>query len=184
MGLYTRTGDDGTTGLLGFRRTSKADPRMEVIGTIDELNSLLGLAISLYPPPPTKVIQRIHTLQQQLFRLGTELADPGGESGVKLAPATVKTLEQAIDHFDTRLSELSDFIAPGGSAAGATLHLARTVCRRAERALVAFNGQLPPDEQLRPTLQTYLNRLSDLLYAMARFTNLHLEVPERTIKLR
>lgn len=184
MGLYTRTGDDGTTGLFGERRTSKADPRMEVIGTIDELNSLLGFSICLYPPPPSKVVKRIQIIQQQLFRLGTELSDPDGKSGVRLAPATVKTLEQAIDTFDNLLPPLEGFIAPGGCSSGAALHLARTVCRKAERVMIAFNGQLASENQLRPTLPTYLNRLSDLLFAMARYTNHRLDVPERNIKLR
>ncbi len=184
MGLYTRTGDDGTTGLVGERRTSKADPRMEVIGTIDELNSLLGLAVSLYPPPPSKVIQRVNTIQPQLFRIGAELADPEGESGIRLAPATVKALEQAIDSFDNPLPPLTGFIVPGGCSAGATLHLARTVCRRAERAMTAFNSDQPQENQLRPTLLTYLNRLSDLLYAMARYTNHRLDVAERKVKMR
>jgi len=184
MALYTRTGDDGTTGLYGDNRTSKADPRMEVLGTIDELNSALGLALSLYPPPPAKVTQRIQTIQKQLFRLGAELADPDGDSGVKLAPSTIKTLEQAIDSFDMRLPPLNGFIIPGGTAVGATLHLARAICRRAERALISFYAELTHEQQLRPTLQTYLNRLSDLLFAMARYTNHHLDKPEREIKIR
>ncbi len=184
MALYTRTGDDGTTGLFSDHRTSKADPRLAVMGSVDELNSVLGLAMSLYPPAPGRVIQRLKTTQQQLFRLGCELADPLGESGVRLAPSTIKTLEQAIDSFDMRLPNLTGFILPGGCAAGSALHQARAICRRAERELVVFNESLPPDQQLRPTLVGYLNRLSDLLFAMARFTNMELDMPERKINLR
>lgn len=184
MKVYTRTGDDGSTGIYGGVRVSKADPRVGLYGTLDELNSVLGLAASLYPPPPPEVLQRLTLTQKQLHRVCAEIADPQGKSKTKLAPSAIKGLEQAIDSFEALLPNLKNFILPGGSSAGAALHLARTVCRRAEREMVAFNAsQMPPQGQpLRPTLVIYLNRLSDLLFVMARFTNKELEVAEKSVK--
>lgn len=169
MKIYTRTGDDGSTGLFGGPRVRKDAPRIEAYGTIDELNSILGLASTAGPPPEIeRLLQRV---QNELFELGAELASPEAE---QMGTATVgaehiRRLEQSIDEFESTLSPLRQFILPGGTPAAAWLHLARTVCRRAERRVVSLRAAA--DQSVSETAVVYLNRLSDLLFVLARATN-------------
>lgn len=157
--IYTRTGDTGTTGLGDGRRVAKDDPQIEAIGAVDELNSLLGLLLT--HPLPEAVRAVLTRVQHELFDLGGELCLPGHGA---IREAHIRRLEQELDGFNAMLPPLKEFILPGGSAAAATCHLARTVCRRAEREVVALHRTLP----LRPELLGYLNRLSDLLFVVAR----------------
>lgn len=161
--LYTRTGDDGSSGLADGQRLSKASLRLETIGTVDELNSWLGIiAASQIPASEAELIQR---LQHELFDLGAELAMPGG---TRLQEAQVSRLEAAIDDLSSRVAPFKPFILPGGSLPAAQAHVARTVCRRAERAWVALQQA---EEPVNPVTGRYLNRLSDLLFALARALN-------------
>ncbi len=157
--IYTRTGDDGTTGLADGSRVDKDCPRMEAIGDVDELNSVLGMALA--EPLPEAVASCLRELQHDLFDLGGELSVPGH---AMIAAAHVTRLEQTLEEFNAALPPLKEFILPGGSRAAALCHLARTVCRRAERRLVT----LARAETLNPQLRVYLNRLSDLLFVAAR----------------
>lgn len=168
--IYTRTGDEGETGLLGGRRVRKSALRVEAYGEVDELNACLGFAgAALTDSDIGPVVTRI---QQQLFALGARLADvrdpetPTPEKAT-LAPTHIVELERAIDRAEAALPPLKTFINPGGGEAGARLHLARTVCRRAERRLVALAAQEP----VPPLFLAYLNRLSDLLFVLARLAN-------------
>lgn len=157
--LYTRTGDDGTTGLADGSRTAKESLRIETIGAVDELNALLGIIAAQQDAGDERAL--LEHLQHTLFSLGAELAMPGNR---RLVPDRVAGLEEAIDRIDAQLPPLAHFILPGGSQSGALCHLARTVCRRAERA--AF--RLADREEVNPVSLKYLNRLSDLLFALAR----------------
>ena len=160
--IYTRTGDDGSSGLVDGSRVSKSGPRMAAIGEVDEANAAIGMAIaSLIPGDLT---EHLLGIQNDLFDLGADLATPG-EVGLRIVASQVERLEQAIDAMNAELEPLQSFILPGGSAAVAALHLARTVVRRAERAAVALNESEP----LNPHLLAYLNRLSDLLFVTARY---------------
>ncbi len=172
--LYTKTGDDGTTGLMGGDRVSKADPRMHAIGEVDELNAALGFARSQTLAPEIEAV--LGLAQSHLFSLGAELAsDEGSLYAVRdLSGEHVAILERAIDAMEAGVEPLRHFILPGGLPAAASLHLARGVCRRAERALVAFGEHEP----VRAELRLYLNRLSDLLFVAARFQNAASGVPE------
>jgi cob(I)alamin adenosyltransferase len=169
MKIYTKTGDRGETGLFGGARVSKASLRVQAYGEVDELNSVLGLVRS--EPFDAALDLLLGHVQSQLFNLGAELAaDPDSKValGIPLvSESEVAQLEQAIDRAETELAPLKTFVLPGGSRAAAYLHLARTVCRRAERTLVLL-GQSQPvrDESLR-----YLNRLSDALFVFARLAN-------------
>ncbi len=168
MKIYTRTGDDGTTGLLGPGRVLKSALRVEAYGTVDELNALLGRARAL--DTANWLEDTLGRVQAQLFQLGAELAatDAGALAKLaRLADADVAALEGAIDRLDADLAPLATFILPGGSALAAELHVARTVCRRAERRVVG----LAQEEDVEPRLVRYLNRLADLLFTMARWCN-------------
>jgi cob(I)alamin adenosyltransferase len=169
MKIYTKTGDDGQTGLFGGPRVSKADPRIEAYGTVDELNAVLGLSRTQSLPPEIDAL--VARLQNELFDLGAELAtpDPQARATNLISPARIEALEKAIDQFDAHLPPLKTFILPGGTAGAAWLHLARTVCRRAERCLVTLMGQA--GEKISPLPLVYLNRLSDLLFVLARAAN-------------
>jgi cob(I)alamin adenosyltransferase len=167
--IYTKAGDDGMTGLLGSGRVPKDDPRIEAYGTIDELNAVLGLARAqgLGPAADGLVAQ----LQNDLFVVGSALADfsPKGPFHNAVTGLHVEQLETAIDAMETELAPLVQFILPGGTLAAAQIHLARTVCRRAERLIVRLS--LLPDQDVPKPLIAYLNRLSDLLFVLARAVN-------------
>jgi cob(I)alamin adenosyltransferase len=170
MKIYTRTGDQGETSLFGGPRVSKDVLRLEACGTVDELNSLLGAArAATLPEDLDRLLDR---LQNELFELGAELAavDPIARGTRTLGPPHVGALEASIDHYQAGLPELRQFILPGGTPAAAQLHVARTVCRRAERRLVSLLRSDGP-EQVSSTLITYLNRLGDLLFVLARAAN-------------
>lgn len=171
MKIYTKTGDRGETGLFGGARVSKASARVDAYGDVDELNSLLGLARSATAAGPPEGETLLHSIQGALFAVGAELACvPGKDVDVGVAlvdDAEVTVLEQAIDERERELAPLKTFVLPGGCEASARLHVARTVCRRAERKLVA----LAAAEPVRAELIRYLNRLSDLLFVMARHAN-------------
>jgi cob(I)alamin adenosyltransferase len=167
--IYTRTGDAGETGLLGGSRVSKASPRVAAYGDVDELNAWLGLVRSFATDEQLKTM--LERIQRDLFAIGARLADPVGrvtDRVEKTAVTTdvIKQLEDWIDQLEGELPPLRRFILAGGSPPGASLHVARTVCRRAERSVVALGV-----EQTEPELLVYLNRLSDLLFVMARAAN-------------
>jgi len=172
--IYTKTGDKGTTALGDGRRVPKDAPRIEAYGTVDELNAVLGLALLVVADADGAAL--LKSIQNDLFDLGADLCVPErpkrgraaqARSPLRIAEAHVKPLEQAIDRFNAALQPLRSFVLPGGTAASAWLHLARTVCRRAERRLVA----LARKETINPQAIIYLNRLSDLLFVMARRAN-------------
>jgi cob(I)alamin adenosyltransferase len=166
--LYTRTGDAGETSLFDGTRVRKNDPRVEAYGEVDELNAWLGLVrASLVDPAIDADVMQI---QRDLFALGAELADPADKIAARvvkaaLTDADVERLERLIDRFEQELPPLRRFILAGGTPAGATLHLARAVCRRVERRIVSLS---PPVDAV---LVRYVNRLSDLLFVMARVAN-------------
>jgi cob(I)alamin adenosyltransferase len=160
--IYTRTGDAGTTGLGDGSRVAKDSLRVEAIGAVDELNSAIGVLLT--EPLAQTVRQCLVDIQHDLFDLGGELSIPGYSS---ITDAHVTRLEVTLDRFNAGLPALKEFILPGGSRAAAQCHVARTVCRRAERRLVS----LVAVEQLSPQLQRYLNRLSDLLFVLCRILN-------------
>lgn len=168
--IYTKTGDDGTTGLFGGRRVAKDSLRIEAYGTVDELNSAIGLARALGVVPDHDAL--LATIQENLFVLGADLATPHDAMKnfplPRVIPEDVVCLERAIDTLEATLPPLKNFIQPGGTPAGAALHLARTVCRRAERATVMLAHE-EPDIGALPV--QYLNRLSDLLFVLARAVN-------------
>ena len=157
--IYTRTGDDGTTGLGDGSRTAKDSRRVEAYGTVDELNSVIGLVLA--PAIPSPVRETLVRVQHELFNLGGELAMPG-ETLVKAGAVT--RLEADLDAYNEALPPLREFILPGGGQAAAACHLARTVARRAERRLFA----LAAEEEVNAESLRYLNRLSDLLFVLAR----------------
>ncbi len=167
MRIYTKTGDAGETGLFGGARVSKASGRVEAYGDVDELNSALGVA-RLSPIDDVRDAL-LAEIQSELFDLGAELAvTPGKEPiGPRIGEEEIVRLERAIDAAEEELPPLKTFVLPGGSPGGAYLHLARTVCRRAERAVVA----LARTEGVRAEVLRYLNRLSDLLFVLARLAN-------------
>jgi cob(I)alamin adenosyltransferase len=160
--IVTRTGDAGTTGLADGSRVSKSAPRIAALGEVDELNSTVGLILAEEVPEPVREL--LLAVQNDLFDLGGELATLGQ---VPLAAAAVDRLESAVETFNADLPPLKEFILPGGSRASAAAHLARTVCRRAERALV----RLAEGEAVAEPARKYLNRLSDLLFVLGRALN-------------
>jgi cob(I)alamin adenosyltransferase len=166
--IYTRTGDDGTTGVLGPKRLPKHAPRIEAYGQVDELNATLGVARSL--DGQGWLESELAAIQWLLFHLGAELAttDPKGLKKLeRVSDDDVTTLEALIDRLDEGLPPLTAFILPQGTPLAAQLHVCRTVCRRAERAVTA----LAEKETIEPRLVRYLNRLADLLFVMARWCN-------------
>jgi cob(I)alamin adenosyltransferase len=167
MKIYTKTGDDGETGLFGGPRVRKNCPRIEAYGTVDELNAVVGMARTQGPPADLDGL--LCRIQNELFDLGAELATPDpAKFGIAGATeAHVSALEREIDRYEAELEPLKQFILPGGTPAAAALHLARTVCRRAERCVVT----LTESEAISPNTVIYLNRLSDLLFVLARAAN-------------
>ncbi|HMU21374.1 MAG TPA: cob(I)yrinic acid a,c-diamide adenosyltransferase [Sphingorhabdus sp.] len=172
--IYTRTGDDGSTGLVDGSRRSKADARMHAIGEVDEANSTLGIAIGALERDSgdTELVAGLRRIQNDLFDLGADIATPGedftpGEMSLRIVQSQIDWLEAAIDIANEQLEPLTSFILPGGSAAAAAMHLARAVTRRAERSLVAAAS----GESINPLATTYLNRLSDYLFVLCRLIN-------------
>jgi len=171
--IYTKTGDRGETKLYGGRKVAKHDARVEAYGTVDELNALLGLVLALDPGRDLGTAE-LQTVQSDLFTVGATLAAAEPEKAratgsiPDLPTARIEALEAWIDRLDGTLEPLDSFILPGGSAPGAQLHVARTVCRRAERAVTRI---LPDRPDLVETILPYLNRLSDLLFTLARSVN-------------
>jgi cob(I)alamin adenosyltransferase len=178
MKIYTRSGDDGDTGLFGGGRVPKSHIRVEAYGTVDELNAALGVAVAIVADQ--EVRSRLDVVQQDLFNLGASLATPGSEDGSAKAAAPslpiprIQEMEGWIDLASDESPPLTNFILPGGSGGAAALHQARTVCRRAERAAVRLGSEEATD----PEVVRYLNRLSDLLFALARLENQRLGIPD------
>ena len=162
--IYTRTGDKGNTGLGDGSRVDKDHIRVETFGTVDELNSIVGLILA--HDIPNKITTCLNRIQHQLFDLGGELCIPGHTA---IKENYITYLEDTLDHFNNDLPNLKEFILPSGGKATSTCHLARTVCRRAERRVVTFSK----DEEINPFSISYLNRLSDLLFVLARVLARH-----------
>lgn len=171
MKIYTRTGDAGLTGLFGGGRVPKDDPRVDAYGDVDELNALIGVARAAEPMP--RIDEVLVPVQRDLFAIGALLATPDREKmaqhleKARIDDARIRDLERAIDDADAELEPLRSFILPGGSPKAAALHVARTVCRRAERRVVRLQHEV----ELPPLAVIYLNRLSDLLFTLARLAN-------------
>jgi len=177
--VYTRTGDTGDTALVGGRRVPKDAPRIEAYGTVDELNAVLGLARVFNaetrgrPRPSRWLDEVLRRLQNELFDLGSELATPADaayEGMFRVSDAEVTALERLIDQCQKDLAPLKSFVLPGGGRVGGFLHQARTVCRRAERRILALSRVEP----IGPGPLRYVNRLSDLLFVLSRWTGKHL----------
>jgi cob(I)alamin adenosyltransferase len=167
--IYTRTGDEGLTGLGGGQRVHKDSARVEAYGTVDELNSQLGVALAI--GLCDRLEAELPRIQNELFDLGSDLATPAVSQArhpvPTVEPRHIEKLERLIDELNATVGPLENFLLPGGSAGAAQLHVARTVCRRAERAAT----RLAREEAIGPTVLPYLNRLSDALFVMARFEN-------------
>jgi cob(I)alamin adenosyltransferase len=171
MKIYTKTGDKGDTGLFGGGRVAKSHPRVEAYGDVDELNAALGMVRAIEPMP--RIDEVLVPVQRDLFAIGALLATPDREKmhehldKARVDDARISELERAIDDGDAELEPLRAFIVPGGTRKAAMLHVARTVCRRAERRVV----ELASDTEIPPLVVIYLNRLSDLLFTLARVAN-------------
>jgi cob(I)alamin adenosyltransferase len=174
--IYTRTGDAGETGLFDGTRVVKSDPRVGAYGDVDELNAWLGLVrASMTGGPVARMVEQI---QRDLFAVGARLADPAHRIADRVEKAAVSSgdvsrLEDWIDSLEAELPPLRRFILPGGSTSGSALHVARTICRRAERSMVSLGA-----DAFEPELLVYMNRLSDLLFVMARAVNHRAGLPE------
>ena len=177
MKIYTRSGDEGDTGLFGGGRVPKDHPRVAAYGDVDELNSALGLVRATLPPLFDELLASV---QRDLFAMGGQLATPDPERVTRalekaaLSEDRVGELERAIDTADVELAPLKAFVLPGGTPKAATLHVARTVCRRAERSVV----RLAREAEVHPDFVAYLNRLSDLLFTLARLANHRAGIPD------
>ena len=166
MKIYTKAGDDGSTGLIGGGRVPKSDPRLECIGAVDELNAAIGWAAV----GASELVNKLRAVQNELFVIGSQLACPDERPPAHLPAleeSSIGRLEMEIDAVSAELEPLRNFILPGGSEASARLHLARAICRRAERVVVTF----AQDRPVSASTLTYLNRLSDWLFAHARWAN-------------
>lgn len=180
MKIYTRTGDKGNTGLFGGQRVPKSSVRLHAYGTLDELNAVLGVIVadkSLAPPLKPQLIK----IQMLLFQIGADLATPLESKAkiLRMNAKPAKTLETWIDEMEKELPPITRFILPGGSAVGAKLHEARTVCRGAERLIV----ELRDKEKITEAIITIINRLSDYLFVAARYANKHLGIPETEVEI-
>lgn len=176
MKIYTKTGDSGETSLFDNTRVSKADPRVDAYGEVDEVNACLGAALAA--GVDADIAAALESIQKDLFALGARLADPSARVAPRVTKAAitqdaVAVLEQTIDRLESELPPLRKFILPGGSPSGSLLHLARTVSRRAERRVIALGPTATE-----PIVLVYLNRLSDLLFVMARAVNHRAKAPE------
>jgi cob(I)alamin adenosyltransferase len=171
--IYTKTGDDGTTGLVDGSRIAKNDPRMAAIGDVDELNSAIGMAICNVGS--AELIAKLRVIQNDLFDLGADLATPANEGDsfepsemvLRITPSQVERLEREIDDANDRLEPLTSFILPGGKDDAAAVHLARAICRRTERTAVAASQSIA----INPQALAYINRLSDYLFVLGRLLN-------------
>ncbi|MFY9300985.1 MAG: cob(I)yrinic acid a,c-diamide adenosyltransferase [Candidatus Nitrosotenuis sp.] len=173
MKIYTKTGDDGTTGLQGGKRISKSDFRIIAYGTIDEINSCLGIVLSDDLDDDIKSL--LTRIQNELFVAGSDLSDPNLENKKnRVTESMIESLESSIDKFDEELKPLSNFILPGGHKTASYLHLSRTVTRRAETQVIALANR----EKINALCQIYLNRLSDLLFTLARTINKRSGTPD------
>jgi cob(I)alamin adenosyltransferase len=175
MKIYTKTGDGGDTSLFGGQRVPKDALRIEAYGTVDELNSVLGLALADGPGADVRSV--LLRIQRELFGLGADLATPRSlhrKNIRRIEPRDSRRLEREIDKFDALLPPLHSFILPGGSPLASRLHFARTVCRRAERIVV----RLSRNEDIGEGMTMYLNRLSDLLFVLARYANHTVDIPD------
>ncbi|HEY9429717.1 MAG TPA: cob(I)yrinic acid a,c-diamide adenosyltransferase [Gemmatimonadaceae bacterium] len=178
MKIYTKTGDKGETGLFGGGRVSKSHPRVEAYGDIDELNAVIGLARSIEMMP--RIDEVLAPVQRDLFSLGALLATPNHDKvkqqleKARIDDTRVMELERAIDDGEAELEPLTAFILPGGTPKSAALHVARTVCRRAERKVISLGSEV----DVPPIVVKYLNRLSDLLFVLARVANRRAGAPE------
>lgn len=176
MKMYTRTGDAGMTSVIGGR-VAKDDAQVEAYGTLDELNALVGMAMTTLDPTRFgDVLDNLLTIQHELFDCGSDLAyaRPDAERPYKIDQEQIDQLEQWIDQYDGETTAITRFILPGGSAGSATLHACRTICRRAERRIVTLAARQPIPEHVR----TYVNRLSDLFFVLARVANARLGTPD------
>jgi cob(I)alamin adenosyltransferase len=182
MKIYTKTGDKGETGLIGGKRISKGDPRIVAYGSVDELNSNIGIAISSLTVKDRHLfldlINIMTRIQSELFIVGSDLADPTGNQNQYQTPRTeenmASALEDAIDKFETELEPITFFILPGGSIEASLLHITRTIARRAESAATL----LSKDQIMNPIVLVYLNRLSDFLFVAARLINKRLGIKD------
>lgn len=188
MGIYTRTGDRGETGLQGGRRVAKSDARIMAYGAVDEANCLLGMAAA-FGAGAGGLDSLVRRLQDELFAVGADLSDPDPRNAdaVRIAPGDVSRIESDIDRLDAGLAPLSAFVIPGGTRPAALLHLARAAVRRAEAHMAAIGGPRPgaagadpgaAAEYVNPHCMSYVNRLSDLLFTMARAANSASGVPD------
>lgn len=180
MKIYTRAGDTGDTRLFGGTRVKKSAARLHAYGTVDELNAMLGLVLAR-ERLPTETRSQLERIQSDLFIVGADLATPlaSTASTGRIGSSPTAMLEQWIDTMETLLRPLTSFIVPGGSMESSTLHVARTVCRRAERWIVALGQEEPLNEHLLP----YMNRLSDYLFVAARMANASLNVEDTTVAI-
>jgi cob(I)alamin adenosyltransferase len=168
--IYTKTGDKGQTSLFGGKRVSKSSVRVEAYGTVDELNSIIGVVLSMISNKQQAIRKELVQIQNDLLDIGSTLASPGitkHESRIKNLGSRTKEIENVIDNLTEQLPPLQNFILPGGGKGGALLHQSRTICRRAERRIV----ELAKKENVEDEILTYFNRLSDLLFTMARYVN-------------
>jgi cob(I)alamin adenosyltransferase len=173
MKIYTRTGDEGETGLWGGVRVPKDAPRVQAYGTVDECNAAIGVARAMGVDAELDTL--LAQVQNDLFVVGADLATPGEATNIpRIGADAIQVLERAIDDLEAQLAPLRQFILPGGAPSAAYLHLARTVCRRAERRVVALSRSEP----VNPQVIVYLNRLSDLLFVAARHANASAGVPD------
>ena len=167
--IYTKTGDEGLTGLGGGRRVPKDSPRVSAYGTVDELNSAIGVALAL--GLSDRLVDELGRIQNELFDLGSDLCWPSDDERrariPTVQPHNVERLETLIDELNETVGPLSNFLLPGGSPGAAQLHVARTICRRAERATITLSRE----EAIGDLVLPYLNRLSDALFVMARYEN-------------
>ena len=182
MKIYTKTGDKGETRLIGGKHVSKADPRIVAYGAVDELNSSIGLAISFLQSKQQQLLSDMADVllqvQNDLFVVGSDLADPSWPQAngktLRTSEKMASALEPIIDRFESELKPITFFILPGGSIESSLLHHSRGVARRTETAVVL----LSKSESINPAIMVYLNRLSDLLFVMARLANKRLEIPD------
>lgn len=180
MKIYTRTGDKGKTGLFGGQRITKSALRLHAYGTLDELNACLGM-IASEKNLPTPLPEQIETIQSLLFQIGADLATPLGSAAnvLRMDESFATEMEQWIDALELELAPLTRFILPGGSRAGAELHFARTICRRAERLIV----ELSEKEKITKAIIVIVNRLSDYLFVAARYANKKLGAEEKGVEI-